>query len=71
MERISDELGIQGVTPYAWRHTYITDCLARQISCEIVAELVGNTPKTIYQFYAHLDQRKDTLREAARRAIGA
>jgi integrase len=70
MDRIDKELGIAGVTPYAWRHTYITDSLACGIGVEVVAELVGNTPRTIYQYYAHLDQRKDALREAARRAVG-
>jgi len=35
-----------------------------------VAELVGNTAKTIAKYYNHLDQKKNRLREAARQAVG-
>jgi hypothetical protein len=40
------------------------------MSSDIVAELVGNTPKTISRYYSHLDQKKNTLRDAARLAVG-
>jgi integrase len=55
---------------YSVRHAYITEALERGMSSDIVAELVGNTPKTISRYYSHLDQKKNTLREAAKKAVG-
>jgi integrase len=69
MRRIEKRTGVKGLTPYAWRHTYITDCLTKGMSASIVAELVGNSTRTIERYYQHLDQKKDVLREAARRAV--
>jgi integrase len=69
MRRLEDALQIPRLSPYAWRHTMITDCLAKGISGDIVAELVGNSPATIAKYYSHLDQRRDVLRAAARRAV--
>jgi hypothetical protein len=40
------------------------------MSASIVAELVGNTARTIERYYSHIDQHKHTLREAARLAVG-
>jgi integrase len=68
--RLEEKLGIEGLNPYAYRHTYITEALERGLTADIVAELVGNTPKTIAKYYNHLSQKKDALREAARRAVG-
>jgi integrase len=65
MRRVEARTGIKGLTVYAWRHTYITDCLAKSMSVSIVAELVGNTTRTIERFYQH----KDLLRKAARDAV--
>ena len=68
--RLEEMLGIDRFNPYSYRHTYITEALERGLTADIVAELVGNTPKTIAKYYSHLESKKDTLREAARRAVG-
>ncbi|MFO0808976.1 MAG: tyrosine-type recombinase/integrase [Gemmataceae bacterium] len=69
MRKVESALDIPRLTPYAWRHTMITDSLAKGMSADIVAELVGNSPATIAKYYSHLDQRQDVLRAAARRAV--
>lgn len=68
--RLERWLGIPKFNPYSYRHTYITEALERGLSSDIVAELVGNTPKTISKYYNHLESKRNTLREAARRALG-
>lgn len=70
MRKVEVALSIPRLTVYAWRHTLITECLAKGMSADIVAELVGNSPSTIHRYYSHLDQKQDVLREAARRAVG-
>ena len=70
VRRAEKALGIPRLSPYAWRHTYITECLAKGMSADIVAELVGNSPATIHRYYSHLDQKADALHAAARRAVG-
>jgi len=69
MRRIEGRTKIPRLSVYAWRHTYITDCLARNMSPTIVAELVGSSVRTIHRYYSHVDQKKDALREAARKAV--
>ncbi|MBX9581286.1 MAG: site-specific integrase [Gemmataceae bacterium] len=66
---LADKLGIKRFAPYAYRHTYITEALERGLSSDIVARLVGNTPRTINKYYDHLQSKKDSLREAAAKAI--
>lgn len=68
MVKACERLKIPRANCYAYRHTYITEALAKGMSASIVAELVGNSPATIHKYYSHLDQRKDELREAARLA---
>lgn len=68
MRKAEKALGVPRLTPYAWRHTLITESLAKGLSADIVAELVGNSPATIHKYYSHLDQKGDVLRAAARRA---
>lgn len=70
MRKAEKALGIPRFTPNAWRHTFITDSLAKGLSANIVAELVGNSPATIHKYYSHLDQKGDVLREAMRQAVG-
>jgi site-specific recombinase XerD len=69
MRRLEKKSGVKRLNVYAWRHTFITDCLAKGMPSDVVAELVGNSPRTIVKYYSHLEQRKDALREAARRAV--
>jgi integrase len=63
------KLRIEGLSAYAWRHTYITECLAKGMSASIVAELVGSSVQTIHKYYSHLDQKGDVLRDAALQAV--
>jgi integrase len=63
--RICKKLGLQDVSAYTFRHQYITQALERGVSIEIVAELVGNSPNTIYRHYNHIAQRPGMLQAAA------
>jgi integrase len=67
--RMEKRLGIKRFNPYSYRHTYITEALERGLTADIVAELVGNSPKTIAKYYSHLESKKKTLQEAARKAV--
>jgi len=40
------------------------------LTTDTVAELCGNTAKTVAKCHAHLESKEDTLREMARRAVG-
>jgi site-specific recombinase XerD len=64
--RICTNLGLKGVSAYVLRHGYITQALERGVSIEVVAELVGNSPATIYKHYSHIAQRPGMLQAAAR-----
>jgi integrase len=68
--KLEKRLKIPRLSPYAWRHTAITDALARGISASVCADLYGTSVRTIERYYQHLDQHKDLLREAARKAVG-
>ncbi|MEB3886152.1 tyrosine-type recombinase/integrase [Lyngbya sp. CCY1209] len=46
------DLGIEYRKPYQMRHTFITLCLEAGVEVKDVAHLVGNSPETIYKFYA-------------------
>jgi integrase len=70
LRRLEKKLCIPRFNLYNYRHTYITEALERGLSSDIVAELVGNTPKTIAKYYSHLESKRNTLRDAARRAVG-
>jgi integrase len=70
LRRLEKKLNIPRFNLYAYRHSYITDALGKGLTADVVAELVGNSARTISKYYAHLEQRQDVLREAARRAIG-
>jgi len=70
IRRLETKLRIPRFNLYSYRHSYITDALERGLSSDIVAELVGNTPKTIAKYYSHLESKRNTLRDAARRAVG-
>jgi integrase len=67
MRRLERKAGVSRLTPYAFRHTAITDALAKGIPAHVVAELMGTSVRIISRYYAHLDARRDVLREAARK----
>lgn len=62
------KLGMERWNFYSFRHAFLSEGLAKGITADVLAELCGNTPKTITKYYSHLDKMKDALREAARRA---
>lgn len=70
MRRIEKATGVKRLTPYAWRHTYISTALAKGVPASVVATLVGNSTATIEKHYNHLDAMKDALRAAAAKAVG-
>jgi integrase len=70
MRRLERVCAIPRFSLYSVRHSFITEALERGLSSDIIAELVGNTSKTISRYYSHLDQKKNSLRAAAKAAIG-
>jgi integrase len=69
IRRLERKLRIKPFSLNAYRKSYITEALEKGLSSDIVAELCGNTSKTISKYYNLLSEKKDSLREAARRAV--
>jgi integrase len=66
------KLGIRGVLPYGYRHTFATDALARGIADAQVAELLGHSGTgMLHRHYSHLTARQAALREALGRVRDA
>ncbi|MFL5340275.1 MAG: tyrosine-type recombinase/integrase [Gemmataceae bacterium] len=63
-KKIRRRTGLKGVKPYCYRHTFATRWLEQGRSIEMLAELLGNTPRTILAHYNHLCQQHGTLRAA-------
>lgn len=68
--KLTRRLGLSGVSAYCLRHGFITQALERGLTVEVVAELVGNSPATIYKHYNHVGQKQEMLKAAAARAVG-
>jgi len=70
MRRMRDKLNLQdGTVAYAYRHTFTTDGLERGVPIAEMAELLGHVDTTmVSDHYAHLRQRKEHMRKAARKA---
>jgi integrase len=64
-QRLRDKFGAKVVTPYSYRHTWITNALNAGMPMVHVAELVGNTPEIIARHYSHVDANKKHLRGLA------
>jgi len=60
-------LGITGVVPYAYRHSYATEALSRGVADALVAELLGHSTMTLHRHYAHLTANTRALRQAVDR----
>jgi integrase len=71
-QRVRDKLGVK-YSLYAFRHSFCTFALAAgKLDAVTVSVLMGHRDTTmISRHYAHLTQRADYLRDAARRAKGA
>ncbi|MFC9538680.1 site-specific integrase [Lysinibacillus sp. NPDC056959] len=50
------------ITPHGLRHTYATIMCARGVPIPIVAKMIGDTPNTVIEYYAH--SMKDKEKEA-------
>jgi integrase len=60
---------LKGIVCYCWRHTWTTDALERGIPVATVSELLGHSnTRMVSEFYGHLSDRADYLREAAAKA---
>ena len=66
---VTDKLGLDRATIYAFRHSYCTDALAKGMSANVLAELVGNSPVTISRNYDHLSKKRDVMLKAALQAV--
>jgi integrase len=66
--RLREKLGLDpGVVAYAFRHTWATDALERQVPIATVAELMGHSDTSMVSaHYSHLHERREHLRAAAR-----
>ncbi|HEX3146725.1 MAG TPA: tyrosine-type recombinase/integrase [Gemmataceae bacterium] len=65
----TDKLGIPRGSLYAYRHAMINDSLAKGMTADGIAELVGNSAITIARHYSHLSQKREAMLEAAKRAV--
>ncbi|HYT93482.1 MAG TPA: tyrosine-type recombinase/integrase, partial [Gemmataceae bacterium] len=62
---VGERLGIEGLTPYSYRHTYATRWLEKGGSIDDLAALLGNTPAMIRKHYSHICDNVDRLRDLA------
>ena len=69
LKNLVKRLGVEHFSLYSFRHTYFTAALEKGVPVELLAELGGNSPRTLVKFYSHLDQRKKSLAEAAAKAV--
>lgn len=65
IKRINKLLGIDGVTPHTFRHTWATRAAEDGVSMKVIADFMGDTEKTVRDNYLHLSP--DYLRSAINR----
>ncbi|VTR93073.1 phage integrase family protein : Phage-related integrase OS=Blastopirellula marina DSM 3645 GN=DSM3645_03233 PE=4 SV=1: Phage_integrase [Gemmata massiliana] len=66
---IAVRASIKRFNAYAYRHSYTADALERGLTTRVVAELVGDSAKTIEKYYDYLSQKRDAMKDAALRAV--
>lgn len=54
LDRVNQSLGIEGVTPHTFRHTWATKQIMAGKDIKKVAEFMGDTEKTVRENYEHL-----------------
>jgi len=64
------KLGIERGTVYGIRHQVATQALEKGLSANVVAELLGNSPVTLTRYYDHLSSKRQTMLDAAKKAVG-
>ena len=67
--RVYRKLKMEKFCPYSYRATYITDALVKGVPVEVVAELVGSSPKVIWAHYSSVAKKPDAMRAAALQAV--
>lgn len=65
LDRINKLLGIKGVIPHTFRHTWATRAAEDGVSMKVIADFMGDTEKTVRENYLHLSP--DYLRSAINR----
>jgi len=65
IDRVNSLLGIKGVTPHTFRHTWATRAAEDGVAMETIADFLGDTVETIKKNYLHLSP--DYLRSAINR----
>lgn len=70
MAALRRKLGVERVTAYTYRHTYVTDALERGVPVTDVAALANHRSIQTTMGYAHLKERRIHLRRQAEKAIG-
>ena len=65
MQRINSLLGIEGVTPHTFRHTWATRAAEDGIPMKDIADFMGDTEETVKKNYLHLSP--DYLRSVINR----
>jgi integrase len=62
---------LKGVVAYCLRHSFATDALANGVPVATVAELMGHKNiRMVQEHYAHLAEKTQHLRDAAKQATG-
>ena len=68
---VFEAAGLTGKTPHQFRHTCATKLVAKGVSVENVAALLGNSPKIIWKHYsAWIPARQEALDKAIQDANG-
>jgi integrase len=65
IDTLREQVGIPGLTPHVFRHSWATFALKRGMPIALVARIMADTPETITRIYLHLVT--DDTREAMRR----
>ncbi len=69
LHEIAKQVGIPPFPTYSLRHAFCTEAMERGVSAEMLAELVGNSPQTLFKHYLHFQTRKKAMLDAAARAV--
>lgn len=60
--RILDKLGIDGISPYCFRHTFCTLCYKSGVDIKVCQHLMGHSDtKLVLNTYTHLDKINDVM----------
>jgi integrase len=51
--RVATRAGIRGAVPYSLRHTAASLLIDKGVGIEVVADLLGDDPRTLYRHYRH------------------